>query len=76
MKIAIIPSPAFTFLSNICNTSYIDNTNYIDNHNNLDHPYTVGVNQFIHRHYVNGFYRSKNNIKVNVISFIMELSKK
>ena len=57
---------AFSLISNICNTSYIDNSNFIQNHNNLDHPYTVAENQFIHRHYVNGYYRSPKSIKLNL----------
>ena len=52
----------FSLFSNVCNTSYHDNMRYIDSHNSLNHPYVLEKNQFIDRHYSNGFYRSPKHI--------------
>ena len=50
------------FASNVCNISYINNLEYIKNHNSLNHSYKLKENDFMNRHYVNGFYRSRKHI--------------
>ena len=49
--------------NNICNTSYNDNLNFINYHNSLNEPYYLKGNNFIDRHYLNGYHHSPKHIK-------------